>query len=57
MARTTKEKPLKRAKPVQKEESEEEEEEGYSSPSVLETGDGGNIESGSDEGSEGDESV
>jgi hypothetical protein len=60
MAHMTKSKPSKKAKPIQPEpesEEEEEEEEGYSSPSVLETGDGGNIESDLDAGSDEELSV
>jgi hypothetical protein len=61
MTRTTKAKPLKKAKTVQvapeSEEEEQQEEEGYSSPSILETGDGGNIESDLDAGSDEESSV
>jgi hypothetical protein len=56
MARTKETRPSKKAKPIQ-EEPESEEEEGYSSPSILETGDGGNIESDLDAGSDEESSV
>jgi len=56
MARTSKHNPSKHEQPVEDEEHFAEEE-GYSSPSILDTGEGGHIESDLDAGSDEDSSV